>query len=93
MPEPSAIEHVHEVALGAIGALAVGLVDDEHVGDLEQARLDRLDVVAQAGDRHDDRRVRRPHHVDLVLPDADGLDQDPLKAHRVEDVHDVERRP
>ena len=32
------IEHVHEVALGAVGALAIGLVDDEHVGDLEQAR-------------------------------------------------------
>ena len=42
------IEHVHEVALGAIRALAVRLVDDEHVGDLEQARLDRLDVVAEA---------------------------------------------
>ena len=42
------IEHVHEVALGAIGALAIGLVDDEHVGDLEQARLDRLDVIAEA---------------------------------------------
>ena len=81
-----------ELALGAIRAFAIGLVDREHVGDLEEARLDRLDVVAEPGHRDDDRRVRARHHVDLVLTDADGLDQNPLEAHRVEHVRDLERR-
>ena len=33
---------------GAVGALAVGLVDDHDVGDLDQPRLHGLDVVAEA---------------------------------------------
>ena len=40
---------VPQVAHGAVGALAVGLVDDEHVGDLEDAGLGRLDAVAHPG--------------------------------------------
>jgi hypothetical protein len=37
----------------------VRLVDDEHVGDLEDAGLRRLDPVAHAGGEGDDRGVRR----------------------------------
>ena len=42
-----------------IGALAIRLVDDEDVGDLHDAGLERLHVVARAGHQRDDRRRRR----------------------------------
>ena len=69
----------------------VGLGDDVDIRDLEDARLDRLDVVAQAGRGHDDRRVRRARDVDLVLADADRLDDDDLVARGIEDVDGIER--
>ena len=37
--EVAEVEHLLEVAAGLVGALAVGLVDHEHVGDLHQAGL------------------------------------------------------
>ena len=76
----------------AVGALAVGLVDDEDVGDLHDAGLDRLHVVAGAGHEHDDRDVRRADDVHFVLADADGLDDDDVLARGVEDQRRVARR-
>ena len=49
------------------GARLVALVDDDQVGDLEQAGLDRLDLVAHLGRLEHDRRVRRGRHLDLAL--------------------------
>ena len=43
-----------ELRLHARGAVAIGLVDDEHVGDLEQPGLHRLDRVARFRHQHDD---------------------------------------
>ena len=59
-----------------IGAVAIGLVDDEDVGDLHDAGLERLHFVA--GARHEDheRHVGRADDVDFVLADADRLDDD-----------------
>ena len=64
----------------ALGARAVGLVDDEDVGDLHDAGLDGLNIVAHAGHQH--------HHGDLRVraisisswPDADGFDDDEIVA-------------
>ena len=56
---------------------AVGLVDDEHVGDLHQTGLVRLHAVAPARVDDDDGRVGRAGHLDLDLADADGLDERP----------------
>ena len=75
-----------------VGALAVGLVDDEDVGDLHQARLDRLDVVPHAGRQHHDATLGEAEDLDLVLADADRLDEDLVEAGGVEDVHGVGRR-
>ena len=61
------------------------------VGDLEDAGLDRLDVVAEPGRGHDDRGVRGARDLDLVLADADRLDDDDVEARDVEDVDRVER--
>ena len=42
-------EHALEIADGGVGPTPVGLVDDEHVADLEQTGLARLDRVPQPG--------------------------------------------
>ena len=56
-----------------VGAVAVGLVDHEHVGDLQDARLRGLDAVAHARREQHERRVGQRHDLDLGLTDADGL--------------------
>ena len=72
-------------ARGPLGTGPVALVDDDDVGHLEQAGLDRLDLVAHLGRLEDDRRVGRGRHLDLALTGPDGLDQDEVEADRVED--------
>ena len=52
-------DHVPQVAHGRVGAVAVGLVDDEDVADLEDAGLGRLDAVAHARARAARRWCRR----------------------------------
>ena len=49
-PGPALAERDHalDVAVGGVGAVPVGLVDHEDVGDLQDAGLDRLDRVAHA---------------------------------------------
>ena len=71
-----------------IGALAIGLVDDEDVGDLHDAGLERLHLVAGARHERDDRDVGGADDVDFVLADADGLDEDDVLAGGVEDQRD-----
>ena len=86
------MQHLDQLGLHALGAVAVGLVDDEHVGDLEQPRLHHLHRVARLGHQDDHDRVGEPHDVELGLPDADRLDEDVVHAEGVEQAHDVARR-
>ncbi len=65
--------------------------DDVNVRDLEDAGLDGLDIVAQAWRRDDDRGVGGARDLDLVLADADRLDDDDVETGRVEDVDRVQR--
>ena len=67
-----------------LGAFAIGLVDDEDVGDLHDAGLERLHLVAGAGHQRDDRDVGGADDVDFVLADADGLDDHDVVAGGVE---------
>ena len=92
MPVMPEREHHLEIARDAIGAVAVGLVEHEDVGDLEDPRLDRLDVVAQPWHRDDQHRIDARHHVDLVLADAHRLDDHPVEAGGVENVGGVAGR-
>ncbi len=85
------VEHALEVAAGVVDARAVGLVDDEDVGDLEEPGLVRLDGVPPAGVHDDDRGVGGPRHLDLDLADADRLDHDPRPPGRVEHPDGLER--
>ena len=73
-----------------LGARPVALVDDEDVGDLEQTRLHRLDVVAEPRRGDDDAHVSHLGDVDLALPGADRLEQDEVEARRVERVDDAD---
>ncbi len=59
-----------------VGAVAVGLVDDEDVADLEDPGLGRLDAVAHARGEQHQRGVGEAGDLDLALADADGLDED-----------------
>ena len=63
------------------------------VGDLQDPGLDGLDFVPEPGGRDDDHRMGRLHHVDLVLADANGLDQDHVEAGGVEHVDSLQAGP
>ena len=70
----------------------VELVDGDHVRDLHDPRLQRLNGVARAGHEHEDDRVRDADHLDLALARADGLEEDQVLAGRVQDEQRLERR-
>ena len=60
--------------------VAVALVDDDTIGDLHDAALDALQLVARTG--HLDEQEEVDHRVTggLALSDTDGLDEDLVKA-------------
>ena len=78
-----------EVAAGALGAWAVlvGLVDRHQVGDLEDAALDALQLVAGARDEQHEEGVDHAGDRHLALPDADGLDEHHVVAGGLEHQH------
>ena len=85
--------HVAQVAHGLVGAVPVGLVDDEHVGDLEDARPWPPGCRRPSrGDQHQ-RGVGQRGDLQLRLADADGLDQDDVAAGRVEHAQRLRRGP
>src|SRR5262245_1822552 len=86
------LEHDLQVTDGLGGAVAIGLVHDEHVGDLEEAGLVGLHAVTPARVHDHHGGVGRPRHLDLDLPDADRLDDDPRLAGGVEDAHRLRGR-
>ncbi len=81
-----------QIAHRRVGPVPVGLVHGEDVGALQDARLDRLHLVAHPRRGDDQGGVRHPGDLELVLPDADGLDQHDVRAPGVEHPHDVHHR-
>ena len=70
-----------EVAAGVVGAGAVGLVDHQHVGHLQEAGLVGLHRVAHSGRDHHHSGVGGAGDVHLDLADAHGFDhQGPVAA-------------
>ena len=78
-----------ELAVEEIGVREIALVHDEDVGDLHDARLHRLHVVAGPGREDDDGRVGHGGDFDFVLAGADGLDQHHVLAEGVEGGDDA----
>ena len=77
-------EHRPQLGRGPLRPGSVALVHDDDVRDLEQAGLDRLDLVAHLGRLEDHGRVGRRRDLDLALARTDGLEQDQVEAGRVE---------
>ena len=67
--------HRLDLALQALRAFPVGLVDDKNIGNLHDSGLERLHVIAHAGNQDHDGHIGQAHDVHLILADADGLDQ------------------
>src|ERR1035437_7195594 len=78
-----------EFQLHAVGAGVIGLVDDEDIGYLHDAGFDSLDIVAHAGDEHDDGDLGDGGDLDLVLADADGFDDDVIPAGGVHEAGEI----
>jgi hypothetical protein len=86
------LEHPAELGLELAGTAVVRLVDDEHVGDLEDAGLRRLDAVTHPWGERDHGRVRRRGDLDLGLPDTHRLDDDVVEPRGIEHEHRLRRR-
>jgi hypothetical protein len=70
----------------------IRLVDDDHVRDLHDACLQRLDRVAGPRHQNQNDRVAVIDDVDLRLADADRLDEDVVLAGGVHQESGLQRR-
>jgi hypothetical protein len=85
-------EHAADLAHHRVGQRMVGLVDDDDVGDLHHARLERLDGIARAGHQHQHDGVGVVDDVDLRLADADRLEEHVVAPRRVHQQRRLQRR-
>jgi hypothetical protein len=69
----------------------VGLVDDDQIGELHHAFLDRLQVVTGVGQLQQHEHVGHAGHRALALADADRLDDHDVEAGRLEHTHRLAR--
>ena len=63
-----------------VGQLAVGLVDDDEVGELDDAALHSLQLVARARSEEQHEQVDHAGHRNLRLADSNGLDEHDVEA-------------
>ncbi len=87
--ERGAILHCRPV--GALDLVAIGLVDGDDIGKLQQAALDALQLVAGARDGDNDKHVDHIGDCGLRLPHADRLDQDHVVARGFGERHGLPR--
>jgi hypothetical protein len=77
---------------GRCRGVEIGLVDDDQVGQLHDALLDRLQVVAGVGQLQEDEHVGHAGDRGLALADAHGLDDHGAVAGRLDDTDRLARR-
>ena len=70
----------------------IHLVDRDHVGNLHDPCLQRLDGVSRSGHQHEHDRVGDPDDLHFALTRADGLEEDELLARRIEHEQRLQRR-
>ena len=71
--------------------VAIGLGDGDHVGDLDDAALDTLKLVAAAGEQKDKKEIDHAGDGDLRLADANRLHQHDIEASRLDERHRLAR--
>ena len=86
------LHHRANLAPQLIRHRVIGLVHDENVGDLHDARFEHLNRVAAAWLERDERRLRELRDRHLALPDAYRFDQHDVEAEGVHQQHGVGRR-
>src|SRR5512141_3189312 len=69
----------------------VSFVDDQDVGDLQDAGLDGLDLIAHARGFDDERGMRQTSHIHFALSCAYRFDNDNLVACGGKDLYDGSR--
>ena len=79
------LEHPAQLGLELPCARLIRLVDDEDIGDLQDAGLRRLHTITEAGCEDDERGVGHRCDVDLRLPDPDRLEDHVIEARGVRD--------
>src|SRR5438132_4950668 len=93
---PSALlverEHRAHFVEHRLGCRMVHFVDRDHVWNLHDPSLERLDRVPGARHQHEHDRVGDFDHLDLALAGAHGLEENEVLAGRVEDEHRLQRR-
>ena len=77
--------------LARVDIVAVGLVDRDHVGELDHALLQALQFVAGAGEHQHQEKVGHVGDSGLRLADADRLDDDDVVAGRLAYQHRLAR--
>ena len=77
---------------GVAFVAVVGLVDDDQLGQLQDAPLDALQGVAGAGHGEDDKAVDHVGDGNLGLTDADRFDDDDIKTGGLHHDHGLARR-
>ena len=85
-------EHGVELAHRVARTGAIRFVHHEHVGDLHEARLVRLNRVAPTRVHDHHRRIGVPRHFDLDLSHPDGLHDHPVVTGGVEQARGLWRR-
>ena len=89
----SQLEHLEQILHRFVGPGPISLVDDQDVGDFDDARLDGLNVVTRSRKREEAHRVDDRRDVDLLLPHPGGFHQDHVEPDGIEHTHDPSRRP
>ena len=65
----------------------IAFVDDHNVRNLEQSCLHGLHFVTQPGGHHRDNSLGNINNGQILLPDANGFDEDHFVAGSLQDLH------
>ena len=78
-------------ALGGVDVIAVGLVDGEQVGHLDDSAFDSLEFVTGAGDHEQEKKIDHAVNQRLRLAHAHGFNEDGVKARGLAEDHGLAR--
>jgi hypothetical protein len=82
----SKLERRPKRAFRIFHAGAIGFVNDKHVRDFQNSRLDSLDVIAEAGRLNHNRGMRELSNIHFALACTDGFNNDDIVAGSIKDL-------